>query len=127
MEESWHSLISSSKCDKEPWGLATPTVYPCCAKLTEHLCRGALGNHEDCQCICASGASSRPGCAGLPPCTAAGLHVPGPHPMRTTTKMGIWGTPHSSPKFRIWLPIILFGQTSVETLVLDVPTCHSVF
>lgn len=35
-----------------------------------------------------------------------------------TMKMGILGTHHSSSKFRVWLPVILFGHRPVETHVL---------
>lgn len=53
-----------------------------------------------------------------PPRAAAGQHIPGLHPMRITMKIGILGTHRSSSKFRIWLPVILFGQSPVETHVL---------
>lgn len=55
---------------------------------------------------------------GHPPSIAAGQHIPGPHPMRITIKIGILGTHYSPSKFRVWLPIILFGHRPVETHVL---------
>lgn len=63
---------------------------------------------------------------GHPPSTAAGQHIPGPHPMRITMKIGILGTHYSPSKFRVWLPIILFGHRPVETHVLKsthLPQC----
>lgn len=56
---------------------------------------------------------------GLPSSTAAAQHIPGPHPVRITMKMGILRTLHFSFKFRVWLPIILFRHLPVETHVLQ--------
>lgn len=51
-----------------------------------------------------------------PPRASAGQHNPRPHPTRITMKIEILGTPHSSSKFRIWLPVILFGQRPVKLM-----------